>query len=79
MIRLGVQIWIQGSVPGSEDSIFFYLDPTLIRNNKKYIYIMYIHIKFEFINHNFKLEYVHSGLYFVLDENNLICPLLVFM
>ena len=30
--------------------------------------------KFDLINHHFKLEFVYSGLYFVQDENNFICP-----
>ena len=33
-------------------------------------------IKFDFIAHNFKLEFVDSSLYFVQDEINLINPLL---
>ena len=33
-------------------------------------------IKFDFINHHFKLKYVDSGLYFVKDENSFINPLL---
>ena len=30
-------------------------------------YSRYVYIKFESINHNFKLEFVDSGLYFVQD------------
>ena len=42
------------------------LDPTLIRNEKKiYLYFRYVGIKFNLINHHFKLEFVDSGLYFV--------------
>ena len=33
-------------------------------------------MKVDLINHHFKLEFVHSGLYFVQDENNFIYPLL---
>ena len=31
-------------------------------------------IKFDFINHHFKLDFVDSGLYDVQDENNFIYP-----
>ena len=33
-------------------------------------------MKFELINHHFKLEFVDSALYFVKDENNCMNPLL---
>ena len=33
-------------------------------------------MKFNLINHHFKLEFVDSGLYFVQDENSFIHPLL---
>ena len=33
-------------------------------------------MKFDLINHHFKLEFVDSALYFVKDENNFINPLL---
>ena len=48
-------------------------DPTLIRNEEKNIFIFKVgrHKKIDLINHNFKLEFVYSGLYFVQDENNL--------
>ena len=45
-----------------------------------FIYLVVRHkiilLKLNFINHNFKLEFVDSGLYLVQDENNLINPLL---
>ena len=41
-----------------------------------YFYFRQVGIKFDLINHNFKIEFVDSGLYFVQDENNLINPLL---
>ena len=37
---------------------------------------MWLGIKFDFVNHNFKLELDGSWLYFVQDENNFIYPLL---
>ena len=37
---------------------------------------MQVGITFDFINHNFQLEFVDSGLYFVEDKNNFIYPLL---
>ena len=42
----------------------------------KYIFIFKVGIKFDLINHHFKLEFVDSGLYFVQDENCSINPLL---
>ena len=53
-------------------------DPTLIRNKErnKYLYFSKFGRKFEFINHNFKLVFVNSGLYFVQDENNFVYLLL---
>ena len=33
-------------------------------------------MKIDFITHNFKLEFVDSGLYFVQDGNNFIYPVL---
>ena len=41
---------------------------------KKKIYFSKVGIKFDFINHNYKHEFVDSGLYF--DENDFIYPLL---
>ena len=37
-----------------------------------YLYIIQVGIKFDFSNHNFKLEFVDSDLYFVQDKNNFI-------
>ena len=55
-------------------------DPTLIRNaKKKNIHILgsiLLGIKYDFINHHFKLEFVDSGFYFVQDAYNFIYPLL---
>ena len=48
-------------------------DPTLIRNEEKvYLYLRKVGINFDLINHHFKLEFVDSGLYFVLDKNDFI-------
>ena len=43
---------------------------------KIYLYYRYVGIKFDLINHHFKLEVVYSGLYFVQDEYSFINPLL---
>ena len=43
---------------------------------KIYLYFRQVGIKFDLINHYFKLEFVDSGLYFVQDENDFINPLL---
>ena len=44
---------------------------------KKKIFIFKVgRHKFDLINHQFKLEFVDPGLYFVQDENNCINPLL---
>ena len=46
-------------------------------NEKKiYLYFRQVRIKFDLINHDFQLELVDSGLYFIQDENNFIYPLL---
>ena len=41
-----------------------------------FLYFRKVGIKVDLINHHFKLESVHSGLYFVQDENNFIIQLL---
>ena len=41
-----------------------------------YLYIRQVGIKFDFIDHDLKLEFVDSGLYFFQDENYFIYPLL---
>ena len=41
---------------------------------KKIIYYVGT-ITFDYINNNFKLEFVDTGLYFVQDENNSLYPL----
>ena len=51
-------------------------DPTLIRNEKNNKYIYQVTKYSIFINHNFKFEFVDSGLYFGQDEYNFIYPLL---
>ena len=62
------------------------LAPALIRNEIFFLYIRTVQEqeqerspdyfspppKFNFINHHFRLEFVDSVLYFVLDENNFI-------
>ena len=41
-------------------------DPTLNRNDEKmYLYFRKVGIKFDLINHGFKLEFVDSGFYFI--------------
>ena len=37
-----------------------------------YLYLRLVGLKFDLLNHVFKLEFADSGLYFVKDENNLI-------
>ena len=40
------------------------------------MYFYFQQIKFNLINHHFRLELIDSGLRFVQDENNFIYPLL---
>ena len=57
-----------------EDPTFFSLDPVPAELKKKSVSGSDLHSKWrkEYINinHNFKLELVDSGLYFVQDEND---------
>ena len=43
---------------------------------KIYLYFRQVGINFDIINHNFMLEFVGPGLYFVQDEKNFINTLL---
>ena len=48
--------------------------PEIDMKKKMCLYLRYVGIKFDIINHHFMLETVDSGLYFVQDENNFIKP-----
>ena len=70
-------IFFHGSGSGSAGKIFrIRIRPEIEMKKKIYLYFRWVGIKFDILNHHFKIEFIDSGLYFVQGENDFINPLL---